>query len=61
MKNTPDRQNKAQKDNTKQKDEHFSHHDAEVASPEEGSLCGEEDPGAALESLIDHRDEKHKD
>ncbi|GGD75496.1 hypothetical protein [Lacimicrobium alkaliphilum] len=38
--------------------EKLSHHDAEVASPEEGSLCGEEDPGSALESLID--DEKDK-
>lgn len=31
----------------------LSHHDAEVASPEDGSVCGEEDPGSALESLVE--------
>ncbi|ALS97966.1 hypothetical protein [Lacimicrobium alkaliphilum] len=38
----------------------LSHHDAEVASPEDGSLCGEEDPGSALESLVDNDDDKDR-
>jgi hypothetical protein len=31
----------------------LSHKDAEAASPEDSSVCGEEDPGSALESLMD--------
>ena len=31
----------------------LSHKDAEAASPEDSSVCGEEDPGSALESLVD--------
>ena len=31
----------------------MSHKDAEAASPEDSSVCGEEDPGSALESLVD--------
>lgn len=31
----------------------LSHRDAEAASPEDSSVCGEEDPGSALESLVD--------
>lgn len=31
----------------------LSHKDAEAASPEDSSVCGEEDPGCALESLMD--------
>lgn len=38
----------------------LSHHDAEVASPEDGSLCGEEDPGSALESLVDNEDDRNQ-
>jgi hypothetical protein len=38
----------------------LSHHDAEVASPEDGSLCGEEDPGSALESLVDDDNDKER-
>lgn len=38
----------------------LSHHDAEVASPEDGSLCGEEDPGSALESLVDNDNDKER-
>jgi hypothetical protein len=30
----------------------LSHRDAEAASPEDCSVCGEEDPGSALESLV---------
>ena len=31
----------------------LSHRDAEAAAPEDNSVCGEEDPGSALESLMD--------
>ncbi|HEX5792404.1 MAG TPA: hypothetical protein VFY01_03960 [Rheinheimera sp.] len=31
----------------------LSHKDAEAASPEDSSVCGEEDPGSALESMVD--------
>ncbi|WP_156420364.1 hypothetical protein [Rheinheimera sp. EpRS3] len=31
----------------------LSHRDAEAACPDDGSVCGEEDPGSALESLMD--------
>lgn len=31
----------------------LSHRDAEAASPDDSSVCGEEDPGSALESLMD--------
>ncbi|HEY9043311.1 MAG TPA: hypothetical protein VIN66_14110 [Rheinheimera sp.] len=33
----------------------LSHRDAEAASPEDSSVCGEEDPGSALESLVDDK------
>ena len=33
----------------------LSHSDAEAASPEDSSVCGEEDPGSALESLVDDK------
>ncbi|WP_290619524.1 MULTISPECIES: hypothetical protein [unclassified Arsukibacterium] len=31
----------------------LTHRDAEAAAPEDNSVCGEEDPGSALESLMD--------
>ena len=31
----------------------LSHRDAEAACPDDSSVCGEEDPGSALESLMD--------
>jgi len=33
----------------------LSHRDAEAACPDDGSVCGEEDPGSALESLMDDK------
>ncbi len=36
----------------KEKDLVLSHNDAEAASPEDAPVCGEEDPGAALETLV---------
>lgn len=41
----------------KQQHQPLSHRDAEAASPEDYSVCGEEDPGSALESLVNN-DEK---
>lgn len=52
--------NKAQTEKSNKSHGRLSHHDAEVASPEEGSLCGEEDPGSALESLVDNEDDKNR-
>lgn len=31
----------------------LSHRDATAASPDDESVCGEEDPGVALESMVD--------
>lgn len=44
-------------DETPQRDLILTHHEAEVAAPMDVAICGEEDPGAALESLV-MRDEK---
>lgn len=32
----------------------LSHRDATAASPDDESVCGEEDPGAALESMVNY-------
>jgi hypothetical protein len=42
----------------KEKDLVLSHEDAEAASPEYESVCGEEDPGAALETLVTKKEDK---
>lgn len=43
----------------KEKDLVLSHKDAEAASPADEAVCGEEDPGVALETLV-NKDEARK-
>ncbi|NMH58923.1 hypothetical protein [Alteromonas ponticola] len=33
----------------------LSDQDAEASSPEDSSVCGEEDPGVALEEMVRHQ------
>lgn len=52
-KNSPlDSKKFGNKNSEKEKDLVLSHSDAEAASPEDEPVCGEEDPGAALETLV---------
>ncbi len=45
------------KSSTEQNEDHdiLSDQDAEASSPEDSSVCGEEDPGVALEEMVRHQ------
>ena len=43
----------------KEKDLVLSHQDAVAASPDYESVCGEEDPGVALEMLVNKDEHEH--
>ncbi|WP_213997275.1 hypothetical protein [Arsukibacterium sp.] len=56
MMSSPDNTNNSNGTEPGQQDQQpkpLSHRDAEAASPEDYSVCGEEDPGSALESMVD--------
>lgn len=52
------RSEKSNKENTTEQPKSvrkpLPHRDAEAACPEDYSICGEEDPGSALESLVNN-------
>lgn len=52
----------AMKKNSKPDDENrdivLTHQEAEAGSPDDVAACGEEDPGAGLESLVTKNEEK---
>ncbi|OJA05838.1 hypothetical protein [Halomonas sp. QHL1] len=46
---------------SKEAHKHFlNHREAQAGGPADSAACGEEDPGAALEMLVENTDEKNR-